>query len=885
MSRLQLLLIEDSQEDADLILRELARGGYEPDCRRVETNAAIAAALDSGKWDLIISDFFVPQVAVIETLALVRRRGLDAPFLVVSSKMSDEDAVSVMRAGADDIIGKDKLWRLVPALEREFDETRLRREHRHISQRFRALFEHNIDAICLIDASATILSASPSTEQVLGYKPEELVGRNGLHLVYLEDRPLIEKRLRMLVENPRLHITIQTRVQHENGDIRWVEAVGTNLLADHEVGSIVVNFRDITEQKQAEQKLIASERRFRALIENSSDGVLLLNADGTILLAGPPILGYQNQEWVGRKGFDLIHPDDRPPVLAQFSDIITRPGDAVTSHYRARNRVGSWRWIEAVTKNLIEDPDVQAIVVNYRDITGRKRTEEDLRQQAQLLDLAHDAIMAIRLDGTIEFWNRGAEQMYGWSRDEAIGKISHALLRTEFPEPLGDLEAKLEKQGHWEGQLVHTTRASSRLTMMSRWALRRDASGQPSGFLEIDTDITERKRFEAEMLQTQKLESLGVLAGGVAHDFNNLLTGILGNASLALDRLPDRNPVYSMLNEIVRAGQRAADLTRQLLAYAGKGRFITHALDLSEVVREISVLIQASIPKNVQLRLELAQDLPAVEADPGQFQQVIMNLVINGAEAIAPGQAGTVLVTTAVQHIDYAHADTHFAAGQIGPGDYVRLEVQDTGVGMDAATQLKIFDPFFSTKFSGRGLGLSAVLGIVRGHKGALRLYSRPGKGSTFQILFPAVSKPAERSAEASLPDDLEGSGLVLVVDDEASVRDVATNTLERYGYTVIPVENGKGAIEVFKQRSGEVTMVLLDLTMPVLSGEETLRQMQAIRADVPVLLSSGFNEVEAVQRFVGKGLAGFIQKPYTAATLAQKVKAAIISHRSDGAN
>jgi PAS domain S-box-containing protein len=497
---------------------------------------------------------------------------------------------------------------------------------------------------------------------------------------------------------------------------------------------------------------------------------------------------------------------------------------------------------------------------------------EGLRDQAQLLDLAHDAILSLDWDGTIRFWNRGAETMYGWTRNEAVGQISHSLLKTVFPQPLDQIQERLRADGRWEGELTHCRKNGATVKVASRLAVRKGTDDQPTGFLEINTDITERLRIEEQLRHTQKLESLGVLAGGVAHDFNNLLTGILGNASLALDHMGPSNPNRGLIEAAMKAAERAAELTRQLLAYAGKGRFVMRTIDLSELVREISGLVRTSLPKRAQLRLQLAAKLPGIDADPGQIQQIVMNLVINAAEAIVePG--GTVLVQTAVQEVDQPYIGTMSSAGELlRPGRYVALEVHDTGTGMDEETLSKIFDPFFSTKFAGRGLGLSAVLGIVRAHKGALKVYSKPGQGTTFKILFPA-SAAAVAAAPATGSGDLHGAGTVLIVDDEEIVRATARHTLLRYGYRSIPANDGPAALEVYKANPDKVALVLLDLTMPVMSGEETLRHLQLIDPKVKVLLTSGYNEVEAVQRFAGKGLAGFIQKPYTATALAQKVK------------
>ncbi|MGA3237909.1 MAG: response regulator [Bryobacteraceae bacterium] len=510
-----------------------------------------------------------------------------------------------------------------------------------------------------------------------------------------------------------------------------------------------------------------------------------------------------------------------------------------------------------------------------RSAQAAQAAAEELREQAQLLDLAHDAILSLDCNGTIRFWNRGAASMYGWTRDEALGRISHELLRTQFPVPIGEIHERLRANGHWEGELAHRRKDGSELKAASRWALRQAGDSQPAGYLEIVSDITERIRIEEQLRHTQKLESLGVLAGGVAHDFNNLLTGILGNASLALDNIGPSHPNRPLIEEVMKAAERAAELTRQLLAYAGKGRFVMRTLDLSELVREISSLVQTSFPKHAQLRMQLADDLPGIDADPGQLQQIVMNLVINGAEAIG-AQGGSVLVRTTLQDVDEPYIDTMSSAGELmRSGRYVALEVHDTGAGMDEETLAKIFDPFFSTKFAGRGLGLSAVLGIVRAHKGALKVYSEPGQGTTFKVLFPASAGPVANVA-APAKRDLTGAGTVLIVDDEEIVRTTARHTLLRYGYQSVSAQDGEAALKAYRDFQGKVALVLLDLTMPVMSGEETLRQLQLMDPHVKVLLTSGYNEVEAVQRFAGKGLAGFIQKPFTAAALAGKVKEAL---------
>jgi PAS domain S-box-containing protein len=504
---------------------------------------------------------------------------------------------------------------------------------------------------------------------------------------------------------------------------------------------------------------------------------------------------------------------------------------------------------------------------------GRRANEEQLLWLAQIVESSEDAIIGKSLEGIVRSWNPAAEILYGYSRSEMIGESMTRLLPPDRPNEESEILRRLargERVEHFEtvrlrkdGTQIHVSQSISPI---------RDILGNVCGASHIARDITERKQLEEKLRQTQRLESLGVLAGGIAHDFNNLLTGILGNASLACESLSTLSPQRKLLADVVKAAERAADLTRQLLAYSGKGQFVTETANLSQLIEEIVGLIQTSVPRNVQLRLELASDLPPVEGDISQFQQVVMNLIINAAEAIGD-KPGTVIVTTAVQNVDREFARNTWGIPDLAPGCYVALEVHDDGCGMNEKTIQKIFDPFFTTKFAGRGLGLSAVMGIVNAHKGALKVYSEPGKGTTFKVVFPATNASEHKPrGMAEEKPELLGNGKILVVDDEEIVRQTARNALEHYGYTVLTAKDGREGVDIFRAAHGDIRLVLLDLTMPVMGGEEALHHLKSIDPTVKVLLSSGFNEVETIRRFTGRGLAGFVQKPYTGLTLLQRV-------------
>lgn len=414
----------------------------------------------------------------------------------------------------------------------------------------------------------------------------------------------------------------------------------------------------------------------------------------------------------------------------------------------------------------------------------------------------------------------------------------------------------------------------------------RDAAGHARGCVAAVQDVTaqklasqERLAFERRLQETQKLESLGVLAGGIAHDFNNLLTGILGNASIArLELPPGHAPVRLALDHLEQAAMRAADLCKQMLAYAGKGRFVVQPLGLSRLVKETTELLDVSIGKKVAMQLQLAEGLPAFQGDATQIRQVLMNLVINASEAIGD-KTGIISIRTSVLHASADYLERMAFCEQVEEGRYVCLEVSDTGVGMDKATLARIFDPFFTTKFTGRGLGLAAAMGIVRGHKGALKVYSEPGRGTTFKLLFPALGQQAT-------PPDLVArstavhrySGTILIADDEEAVRTVATRVLRNAGFKVLAAADGFQAVDLVRETKEEFALVLLDLTMPRMDGEEAFRLMRQMRPGLRVVIMSGFNEQDTTHRFVGRGLAGFMPKPFTAEMLLGKVSAVLKS-------
>lgn len=397
-----------------------------------------------------------------------------------------------------------------------------------------------------------------------------------------------------------------------------------------------------------------------------------------------------------------------------------------------------------------------------------------------------------------------------------------------------------------------------------------------SGALQRVWAEEDRKRMEGQILQAQKLESLGILAGGIAHDFNNLLMGILGNAELARDEIPSSSPAGYHLQEIETASKRAAELCRQMLAYSGKGKFVIEKIDLGNLVREMAHLMEVSISKKIVLKYRFAENLPIFEGDASQIRQIVMNLIVNASEAIGD-RSGVIAVSTGAMAAKAGELEAFQLGDPLKPGFYVYLEVSDTGCGMDSATLTRVFDPFFTTKFTGRGLGLAAVQGIVRGHRGGIRIVSEPSRGTSFRIVFPCSdAEDSGREEDRFSSPSWRGRGTVLLADDEETVRAVGQIMLQKAGFEVIIASNGREAVEALRRSPDGFCCIILDLTMPVMSGLEALSAIREIASSIPVLISSGYEEQELGNRMETGDIAGFLQKPYTSDLLIGKLKAVL---------
>ncbi len=505
------------------------------------------------------------------------------------------------------------------------------------------------------------------------------------------------------------------------------------------------------------------------------------------------------------------------------------------------------------------------------ELAERKQAEATIRRHLSAMETSIDGIAMLDAGECFIYLNAAFAALYGYQKPADLLGQSWRVLYPESEQQRIDQELmpELERSGKWRGEAIG--RRLNGTQFQQEISLVLAETGEITA---VVRDITERRDAEEALQRSQKLESLGVLAGGIAHDFNNFLAGMLGQISLAKSKLPGENPAYRHIEKAITSATRAADLTRQLLAYAGKGNFQVAHVNINNLIHDNISLLETVVPKQVQLSFELTPALPNIEADIGQIQQVVMNLIMNAAEAVGD-KHGEVTVRSDICTItEQMNNENHYiGAEKLLPGTYVSLAVTDDGKGMDKKVIDRIFDPFFSTKGHGRGLGLSATVGIIRAHKGGLQVESQIGQGSTFRVFLPATVEPAP--LDTAPPADIELNhltGTVLVIDDEATVRESLTEILEIVGLRVLKATNGLEGLEAYKQHRQEISTILLDVHMPVMNGLDTLRELKAIDPEVDVILSSGYSEYSIADQLENQPTVSFLQKPYSLEAVTQRV-------------
>jgi len=642
----------------------------------------------------------------------------------------------------------------------------------------------------------------------------------------------------------------------------------------------------LVQQKRAKAAHSESEERFSAFMNNSAAVAWMKDEKFNYVYINRPFERFFQttlEKIKGKNDFDIWPETFAHKLRTNDTEVITSEKNLETceSVPAPDGKLHHWLVYKFPFKDAAGRKFVGGMAV---DISEQKKMEEAmLNSESRFRSVWDSSVEGMRLtdeNGIIVAVNKAYCELSGMSADQLIGQPFSVTYECDAGEVIRiykqrfacrTIPSLLERSVAFRtGQTIEVEFANSMVEL----------EGQPPLCLGIFRDISLRKKHESErlalerkLLDGQKLESLGVLAGGIAHDFNNLLTGVLGNAGLCLMQSSEMSPIRSYLLNIEKICVQAADLCKQMLAYSGRGHFLIQKVSLNLLVEEMTQLLRISIAKKVILKFDLASNLPAIEADASQIRQVLMNLIINASEAIGE-KSGVISLRTGIMRADRAYLSESYLAPELPEGDYVYLEVADSGCGMSPATKAKIFDPFFTTKFTGRGLGLAAVLGIVRGHKGALKVYSELNKGTTFKLLLPcAETGAAKMGSPDSSPRNWRGSGTILVVDDEDSVRTIAARMLELFGFSVLLAADGRQGLETYRIHQEKISAVVLDMTMPHLNGEELFREIRRIRSDAKVLLVSGYNEQDATDRFAGKGLDGFLQKPFKPDDLRDKLK------------
>jgi two-component system, cell cycle sensor histidine kinase and response regulator CckA len=626
--------------------------------------------------------------------------------------------------------------------------------------------------------------------------------------------------------------------------------------------------------ERLEQALRADEGRYRLIAELVSDTVFALHIgqDGVPRLewrvsSGNLESGYEPHE-VARPDFwqMLVHPDDRAGQAALWPRLLAN--ETVSSEYRIVTKGGQVRWLRNYLRPIWSEAErrVVAIYGALREISEQKQAELALEQSEArhrlLVRNLPDTAMAL-LDSELRYLLAEGQALLAQPAD-LIGRKVDDIWTQEELRHIGPLYRNALAGKH----AAHAFEYQGHSYRLQALPVRLDDG--TDGVMAVMQDVTALARAEEERLQierklqdTQRLEGLGVLAGGIAHDFNNLLGGILGHAQLALMDDSVGAEARESIVAVETIARSAAELTAQLLAYAGKGRVVVAPLDLNILVREMRDLLQVSIARHCQVAYHCDGHLPSIEADSAQLRQVVLNLLVNASEAIEP-PGGTIRVTTALEQLDRQQLAGLTLGDELPPGSYVCLTVADDGCGMDAATLTRIFEPFFSTKFTGRGLGLAAVLGIVRAHRGALEVSSTPGKGTVFRVWFPALGVPSGIAEQPQRTPSVRHDGAILIIDDDQQVREISARFLQRMGFSVFTAPDGSAGLAMLRAGIPNLALVLLDLTMPQLSGDRVAQLIHELMPNTPVLLMSGYNARELENEHAGLGLAGFIQKPFS---------------------
>lgn len=891
---LRVLLVEDNPDDAELLVRALSKAGFTPDWCRVDTEEDYLDRLQPD-LDIVLSDYQIPNFGGMRALRLLKESGKEIPFIIISGTIGEDVAVDAMKEGATDYLLKDRLTRLGPAISQALEQGRLRKERRlaidalrDSEERFREVVQNIDEVFWMTNLDKTfMLFVSIGYEKIWGRSCESLYKTPGswLDAIHPDDRERILKAA--LSRQVDGSYSEEYRVVRPDGTIRWVSDHAFPVRnASGVVYRIAGVAKDITSQKQAEgalQERLQIEERLSKLAA-TAPGIIYsfrLNTDGSMCFpyASPKlveVLGVRPEDVVddASSGFALVHPEDLPILQRSIMDS-AKTLAAWSLTFRLNHPVKGQIWIEGRSVPELERGGSTIWHGFLLDITERKIAEERVKEQAEMLNLARDAIIVREFHTRrITFWNQGAEQLYGWSSEEALGCNIGELLFGDS-KVIDAVSQSLLEHGEWSGEAHQKSKFDEELIVNTRATLVRDANGDPSSVLVINTDITQQKGLEAQFLRAQRMESIGTLASGLAHDLNNIFSPIMMSAAmLNLDlSVSDREEIVAT---IAMSATRGAEIVRQVLAFGRGLEGVRTQLALSPLIDEIEAIILQTFPKSISLELNVVDDVWPIVADATQIHQILLNLCVNARDAMPNG--GRLILSAKNMHADDSFSSMLGEVAEAGP--FVVLEVTDSGDGIPPEIIDRIFDPFFTTKELGKGtgLGLSTVLGIAKSHGGFVHVGNNPKRGATFQIYLPASLEATEVIPSSHpQPEHPYGHGeTILVVDDEQAIRASVKRVLQNHGYRVKLAYDGADALAIFARNPGQIAVLLTDLMMPHMDGITLIQAVRKLGPKVPIVASTGLGQKANIAELKTHEVKDILRKPYDAAALLQSMDAAL---------
>lgn len=884
---LNVLVLARSHADFEQLERHLKLDGMPSTCRRVTSLEELKDAASANSWDAVLINETTAEPKLLDVVNVINADRPDVPMILISEDVGEQLANELVKAGAWDVVLKEDSRRLSRLVRRAIQDAERRRAAtaaeqalRRSEERCRSVFASATDSLFVFllgpdGRPGRFTEVNDAASQLLGYERAELLQLFPPDLVDATDRDRLPATFQTLLRDRHQHVELL--LVAKDGRRIPVEISGSLFESEAHL-SVLGIVRDITDRKQLENTLRAGQARLQHIVDTAQEGIWAIDVDNKTTFANAKmaaLLGYTTEEMIGTSLFHFM--DDEAKAIARLSMDRRQKGENELLEFRFRRKDGTPTWLLVNANPILSDDGTYiGALAMISDINERRRTEAEMRLQAAALSAAANAITITDRNGVVAWINPALTALTGYTADEVIGKNPRELFKSgaqdqTFYKHLWDT---IQTGKAWRGEMTNRrkdgTLYSENLTITP---VRNGPGGEITHFIAIKQDLTEEKRLQSQFLQAQKMESVGRLAGGIAHDFNNLLTVINGMAELASTNLKEGDPLHADLGEIRRAGERAAALTRQLLAFSRKQVMRPQVLSLSTLVADLRSLLQRIIGEDIMLVVAPTTSTSRVKADPGQIEQAIMNLVVNARDAMPNGGVLTIQ-TEDVEHC--AACAAGMSSAYAGP--YVLLSVSDTGTGMDDATRARLFEPFFTTKELGKGtgLGLATVYGIVEQSGGCTSVDTALGRGTTFKIYLPQVAEAAQASRPVVAAPVETATETILVVEDEDGVRHMAQRMLTTAGYTVLTARSGAEALLMLRRHQGIVDLMLTDVVMPELSGPDLAARAAEIRPEMKVLFTSGHTENAALRRSVCDNPAHFIGKPYTKTDLMHKVREAL---------